>query len=85
MSLIILTQGEVIEKSVKDFTKNDGTVIQYYNIRLGDRKSCECQGISVPKDVFNAVKEGENIQLKGVAGGIGNNRWWAFKELVNKK
>lgn len=85
MSLIILTQGEVLEKSVRDYTRNDGTVVQYYNIRLGDRNKCESQGLSVPKEVFNQIKEGDNVQLKGVAGGVGRDRWWAFNEVVGKK
>lgn len=85
MSLVILTQGEVIEKSVRDYTRSDGTVTQYYNIRIGDRNLCDSQGITVPQDLFNAVKEGDHVQLKGVAGGIGRDKWWDFKELVGKK
>ena len=82
MSLVILTQSEVIEKSVKDYTRPDGTVTQFYNVKLGNREKCESQTISVPKDLYLQLKEGETVKLKGLCGGVGNEKWFSFKELV---
>lgn len=82
MSLTIITQAEVIEKSIKDYRRSDGTVVQYYNVKLGDRKACESQTISVTQDLFNQLKEGEEVRLKGLVGGVGNDKWFSFKELI---
>ena len=82
MSLSIVAQAEVIEKTTRDYRKDDGTTTTYYNIKLGDRKLCESQTVSVSQELFNAVKEGETVKLKGLVGGVGNQKWFTFKELI---
>lgn len=82
MSLSIVSQAEVIEKSSRDYKKDDGTIITYYNLKLGDRKVCESQTVSVSKELFDQVKEGETVKLKGLVGGVGNDKWFSFKELL---
>ena len=82
MSLIIVTQGKVVSKNCKDYTKDDGTTTTYYNLKIGNVETCDSQVISVPEEVYNKVNESDQVQLKGVAGGIGKNKWWDFKELI---
>lgn len=76
MSLVIVTQGKVISK-----WSNESNGKTYYNLKIGDVKECESQTIGVPADVFNAVKEGQDVKLKGSCGGL-NPKWWSFRELL---
>lgn len=82
MSLVILTRGKVIEKKFKDYEKQDGTKIRYYNIKIGNPDKCESQTITVDKDIYEAVKEGEEIKLEGLCGGINKDMWYSFKKLL---
>lgn len=84
MSLVIVTQAKVIEKIEKPYTRQDGTTTTYYNLKLGDFARCESQTISVDKSIYDQVSEGQDIKLKGLAGGVGNSKWFSFNELIKK-
>ncbi len=82
MAITIVTQGEVVEKTSKEYTRADGNKTVYYNVKIGDRDKCESQVLSVPAEVFNACKEKEVIKLKGSCGGFGSEKWFSFNEII---
>ena len=77
----IITHGIVASKSSNDATNKFGEKVTYYNIELGKKGTFTSQLIGVPKEVYDAVKEGEEIQLAGEFGGL-KNKYWKFDKLI---
>lgn len=72
----------VIEKTTRDYQRNDGTVKTYYNLRVGGFG----WGLTldVKKDLFEKVKEGEEYNFVGKVEGIGNNQYWYVSDIYKK-
>ena len=83
MGMPIITEGIVVSKTANDRTKDDGTKVTYYNIKLGNEKY-DSQVIGVPQEVYDQVSEGQKIQLGGEFGGL-KNKYWKFDRLIAKK
>lgn len=84
MGMPIITHGLVKKKSSNDGTNRNGERVTYYNLQLVDSKTYDSQLIGVPKDVYDQVSEGQEIQLGGEFGGL-KNKYWKFDKLIGKK
>lgn len=82
MSIPIVTKVRVVSKWAKDGVDKNGNPRTYYNMKVADIINYDSQSISVNKDIFDQAVEGKDIQLKGVCGGINNDRFWYFNEVA---
>ena len=82
MGLPIVTQGKVVDKSTSNGVDRNGNNTVYYNLKIFDVRPdhYDSQIIGVPKDVYDAVKIGEDVQLAGEFGGL-KNKYWKFDRL----
>lgn len=83
MGMPIITHGVVASKSSNDGTNRYGEKVTYYNIELGKKGTFTSQLIGVPKEVYDAVEVGQDIQLGGEFGGL-KNKYWKFDTLIKK-
>lgn len=81
MSIPIQTKIKVLTKYVNDYTKQDGTVVHYYNIQfLTD--SGRAETLPVNQEVFDKCEIGNEYQLAGSCGGVGKEKWFSFNKVV---
>lgn len=82
MGLPIVTQGRVVDKSTSSGTDRNGNSVVWYNLKLFDLRKdhYDSQIIGVPKEVFDSVKIGEDVQLAGEFGGL-KTKYWKFDSL----
>lgn len=81
MSIPIQTKVKVLTKYVNDYTKQDGTIIHYYNLQF-IAPSGRVETIPVSEEVFNSVEPDKEYQLAGSCGGIGREKWFSFNKVV---
>ena len=83
MSLPILTKVYVIEKEKGSFDADDGKKIDYFNLTVIENKEDYYpMKITVPEEVFNQIKEKEEVKLKGIIGKKDGKKYWSFKEVI---
>lgn len=81
MSIPIQTKIKVLTKYVNDYTKQDGSMIHYYNVQfIGSNGRVET--LPVSEEVFNKVEPENEYQLSGSCGGMGKEKWFKFDKVV---
>ena len=81
MSIPIQTKIKVLTKYVNDYTKQDGTMIHYYNVQFIS-PSGRVETLPVTEEVYNAVENDKEYQLAGSCGGMGREKWFTFNKVV---
>lgn len=74
---------KVIDKKVKDFKKDDGSIIKYFNVVVGGMGWS--QSLPVNEELFNSIDIDDELRFRGRFGGYkgkDNTRWWSIDELV---
>lgn len=81
MSIPIQTKIKVLTKYVNDYTKQDGTVIHYYNLQF-IAPNGRAETLPVNEEVYNSVECDKEYQLAGSCGGMGKEKWFNFNKVV---
>lgn len=70
----------VLEKSEKDVECKDGKTRHYYNAKMG---SADYENItfSLKEDVYNKIKEKDQVIFQGHFGGLAK-QFWAIDKIV---
>lgn len=81
MSIPIQTKIKVLTKYVNDYTKQDGSIVHFYNLQfISD--SGRVETLPCTEEVFNKVEPDNEYQLGGKCGGMGSQRWFSFDKVV---
>lgn len=84
MAIKIVTQAKVLNKFANDgVNKTTGEKVTWYNLKLVDEKTYDSQIVGVPKEVYEAITEGDLVQLGGEVGGL-KTKYWKFTEYLGK-
>lgn len=81
MSIPIQTKIKVLTKYVNDYTKQDGSIIHYYNLQFISPNG-RVETLPVNEEVYNKCEPDNEYQLSGSCGGIGKEKWFSFNKVV---
>lgn len=81
----VMTKARVLEKWSKDSTRKDGTPVTYYNVKIADPVNFSNDTVSVSKEVFDNVENGQDVCLYGRVDRYGQTTVLRFTEIFSSK
>ena len=70
----------VLSKDAKSAKCQDGNTRTFYNVKCGT-KDYENQIFGVEEDVYNTLKEGDQVIFSGKFGGL-QNKFWKITDIA---
>lgn len=81
----VMTKVRVLRKWSKDVTKDDGTKVTYYNVKVADPVEYDSEILSVTKELYDSLHEEQDVCIYGSINRFGMRTVVQFTELFNSK